>query len=230
MLSFSLLKPGCPGLVLNLAPLPRAPGASLGGCLLNLQHQAWPEENSSLCAGQRTPEPFIQERAAFPSLPAAIEAECQLFPPFSQRRISRGCRNLPDVPDGHCQHKPALWKGWNCSQGRQRNCAEDEGAGGDPLAAPAVLASGNGRAGSQAGVSGMASVGAGDKDLRAHLHPVVFMIWRQHRNGAPGEHREEETNLGLLGKACKGMAFLTKPFVLPSAIHISSAELLEICT
>lgn len=49
----------------------------------------------------------------------------------------------------------------------------------------------------------MASVGAGDKDLRAHLHRVVFMIWRQHRNGAPGEHREEETNLGLLGKAWK---------------------------
>lgn len=48
---------------------------------------------------------------------------------------------------------------------------------------------------------------------------AMFMIWRQCRNG--GENREEETGPGLLGKAWKGVAFLTKPFVLLRAICIS---------
>lgn len=52
------------------------------------------------------------------------------------------------------------------------------------------------------------------------LVPVVFMIWRQRRNGARGQHREEDTDLGLLGNM-KGVAFLTKPFVLLRAVCIS---------
>ncbi|XP_016157380.1 PREDICTED: inositol 1,4,5-trisphosphate receptor-interacting protein-like [Ficedula albicollis] len=50
--------------------------------------------------------------------------------------------------------------------------------------------------------------------------PVVLMVWSHLGNGAPGEHREEEPNLGLLGKAWRGVAFLKKPFVLLRAIPV----------
>ncbi|XP_056359460.1 inositol 1,4,5-trisphosphate receptor-interacting protein-like [Oenanthe melanoleuca] len=50
--------------------------------------------------------------------------------------------------------------------------------------------------------------------------PVVFMVWSQPRNEAPGERREEEPELRLLSRAWRGVAFLKKPFVLLRAIPI----------
>lgn len=52
--------------------------------------------------------------------------------------------------------------------------------------------------------------------------PALLMLCRQHWKGAPAEHTAQgDAEPGLLHKACKGVALLTKPFVLLRAISIS---------
>lgn len=57
--------------------------------------------------------------------------------------------------------------------------------------------------------------------------PVLLVLCRQHWQGATAQHTGQgHADPGLLAKACKGVAFLTKPFVLLRAISISMGRTL----